>query len=124
MTTPKKKAPKLAAVTTEPPAPGEAGFDWQAQYPGEEVFVFTASDGRTVGLARISEKRRPKPGMLRQLRKQHEAEQMYRMIEFVACDAALEVSDDFDDTDYARMYNDYLESLNTTAGESSRSSDA
>jgi hypothetical protein len=86
------------------------------------VFVFTAEDGRTVGLAAMGDKRRPKPGVLRKLRHQPPIEQMWFVIERVASEAALEVSDDFDDADYSKMFEQWSEWSNTTAGESSRSS--
>jgi hypothetical protein len=136
---PKKAAKKVKApsvetldngaivITDEAPAkpaakPGEPGFDWQQEYEGEDVFVFTAADGRTVGLAAMGVKRRPKPGVLRKLRHQPPIEQMWFVIERVASEAALAVSDDFEDEDYSKMFEEWSEWSNTTAGESSRSS--
>jgi hypothetical protein len=115
-----------AIVITEekpkaPPKLGEPGF-WEAEYPGEDVFVYTAEDGTTVGLAAMSDKRRPKPGVLRKLRHQPPVEQMWFVIEQVASPAALEVSDEFDDKDYSKMFEEWSDWSNTSAGESSRSS--
>lgn len=108
--------------TLEPSKPGEPGFDWTQEYPGEEVFVFTASNGVTVGLAAMNDQRRPKPGTLRKLRFQPQVEQMWFVLECVSSDAALAVSDDFEDKDYSQMWEQWSEWSNTTAGESLRSS--
>jgi hypothetical protein len=82
---PKQKKNKVRTSTTSTtPTPVEPGFDWQAEYPGEDVFVFTAKDGTTVGLAGMSEKRRPKPGVLRKLRHEPPVEQMWFVIERVS----------------------------------------
>jgi hypothetical protein len=102
--------------------PGDSGYDWQEDYPGEDVFVFTAEDGTTVGLAAMGDKRRPKPGVLRKLRHQPAIEQMWFVIEHVCSENALAVSDEFDDKDYSQMFEQWSEWSNTTAGESSRSS--
>ena len=123
----KKSRPLEAAVAVDDPGspaarPGEPGFDWQTEYPDEEVFVFTATDGRTVGLAALNDKRRPKPGVLRKLRLQNAVEQMWFVLEQVACPAALEVSDDFGDEDYGEMFQAWSEWNQATVGESSRSS--
>lgn|GEM_PF-3377876 len=122
-----KKAPEAEVAVDdapEPPAaqPGDPGFDWQTEYPGEEVFVFTAADGRTVGLAALNDKRRPKPGVLRKLRLQNAVEQMWFVLERVASEKALEVSDDFDDEDYGGMFEAWSQWNQAIAGESSRSS--
>ena len=43
MTEPKKAAKKAAP---KPPArPGDKGYDWSADYPGEDFFVYTTTDG-------------------------------------------------------------------------------
>lgn len=100
-----------------PAKPGDTGFDWQNEYPGEDVFVFTASTGATVGLARLAGPRKPKPGVLRKLRKQDELGQMWAVIELVASEAALDVSDEFDDEDYGRMFEEWALWSKSTAGE-------
>ena len=62
-------------VVEEPkpkPKPGEKGFDWQTEYPGEDVYVYTVPEGTkspaglTVGLAKITEDRAPNPGAMRE----------------------------------------------------------
>lgn len=113
-----KPAVKKAAKKSVAPLAGESGFDWAAEYPGEEVFVFTAEDGTTtVGLAVMSGERRPKPGMLRKLRKQPALEQMWTVIEIVASENALAVSDEFSDKDYSEMYRQWTEYIGITPGE-------
>ncbi|QFG08870.1 tail assembly chaperone [Mycobacterium phage MalagasyRose] len=101
-------------------APGSPEFDWQAEYPGEDVFVYTASNGVTVGLARCAGARKPKPGFLRQLRKAPYMEQLWTMLEIVASPAALAVSDDFEDEEYGQMFEAWSEWSKTPVGESSR----
>lgn len=100
--------------------PGSPEFNWQHEYPGEAVFTFKASDGVTVGLAALAGKRKPRSGFLRKLRKEAEMEQMWTILELVSSPAALAVSDEFEDEDYAAMYNEWAEWSKTTVGESLR----
>lgn len=111
------------------PAPGEKGYDWQAQYPDERVFVYrTPKDqktnkgeplgGVTIGLAAISEKRQPSVGFLRRVRRKPEFDQVLDMIEVVACDAALDLLDEWRPTDLQNMFEEWSEWSNTSAGES------
>jgi hypothetical protein len=111
-----KKAVKKAVKA--PSKPGEPGFDWQAEYPGEEVFVFTASDGTTVGLAAIGPTRKFRAGEIRKARHLNEVDQMFVVLEKVSSPAALAVSDEFEDEDYGRMFGEWSEWSNTSAGES------
>jgi len=111
---------KLAANPNLGIEPGSPEFDWQAEYPGEDVFVYTASNGVTVGLARCAGARKPKPGFLRQLRKAPYMEQLWTMLEIVASPAALAVSDDFEDEEYGQMFEAWSEWSKTAVGESSR----
>lgn len=108
----KKKDPK------PPVTPGDKDFDWQAQYPGEDVFVFTASDGTTVGLAAASGDRKLKPGDFRKMMHLEAWQQNFYLIEKVASPVALAISDDLDDKDYADMLAGWTEWSGTTAGES------
>lgn len=109
---------EVTQAPPNPPKPGEPGFDWQEEYPDEDVFVYTATTGVTVGLAAMSDQRRPKPGTLRKLRFHPQVEQMWFVLETVSSTAALEVSDDFDDKDYSQMWEQWSEWSNTSAGES------
>jgi hypothetical protein len=128
---------KLAAQTSSngngrakpTPKPGEKGFDWQADYPDEQVFVYTtpadqvdttgANLGRiTVGLAAISEKRQPSVGFLRRVRMKPEFDQVLDMIEIVASDNALELIDRWRPTDLQALFEEWSEWSNTSAGES------
>lgn len=120
---PVKKKVAKAAVEPSPPAPpakpGEPGYQWELDYPDEEVFVYTTLDGKTtVGLAAVGPTRRFKPGELRKARKLPEVDQMFFVIERVASANALEVSDEFGDADYSRMFQQWSEWANTSAGES------
>ena len=65
-------------VVEEPkpePKPGDPDFDWQAEYPDEQVWVYTVPEtakksptgkqsppGLTIGMARLTEDRAPNPG--------------------------------------------------------------
>lgn len=109
---------KIVEASSLPVKPGEKGFDWGQEYSGEDVFVYTASDGRTVGLAALTAERRPKPGVLRRLRHESQIDQMWFILEQVASPNALEVSDDFGDEDYGKMFGAWSEWQQTTAGES------
>lgn len=100
--------------------PGSPEFDWQHEYPGEKFFVYTNTDGVTVGLAALLGARKPKPGYLRKLRKQNELDVMWTIIEMAASPAALDVSDEFEDEDYGKMYAAWSEWNQTTVGESMR----
>lgn len=113
-----KKAPAKRAARKAPPKPGEPGFDWQKEYPGEEVFVFTAEDGTTVGLAALGPTRKFKAGEIRKARHLNEIDQMFVVIERVASPAALAISDEFADEDYGRMFGEWSEWANTSSGES------
>lgn len=108
----KRAAPKVAAQ------PGEPDFDWGREYPDEEFVVYTASDGTTVGLAAPSGARKLKPGDFRLMSHMEGWQQTFYMIEKVASPAALKLSDDFDDEDYAEMMKAWTEWSGTTAGES------
>lgn len=123
-----KKANKAVEVTAgtsngsapaPTPQPGEPGYDWSQDYPDEKVFVYETLDtDRTVGLAALGPNRKFKPGELRKVRHLPEVDQMFLVIERVASPNALAVSDDFDDADYGRMFQQWSEWANTTAGES------
>lgn len=114
----KIKAPEVQS--NEGVEPGSPGFDWQLEYPGEEVFVFTATDGTTVGMAALTGDRKPSLGVLRKLRKSSYLDQMWTTLEWVSSAAALAISDEFPEKDYAAMFEAWSEFSRTSAGESSR----
>lgn len=112
--------------------PGVKGFDWQAEYPDEKVFVYTTPadqkdnrgntiGGQTIGLAAISEKRQPSVGFLRRVRHKQEFDQVVDMIEMVASDAALTLMDEWNPSDLQKLFEQWNEWSQTTAGEASRS---
>lgn len=108
----KKKVPK-------PPAkPGDKDFDWALEYPGEDFFVFTASDGTTVGIAAAAGDRKLRPGDFRKMSHMETWQQNFYLIEKVASPAALAISDNLDDQDYADMMAGWTEWSGTSAGES------
>lgn len=114
-----KKAKKKPAEAP-PPKPGERGYDWQQDYPDEDIFIYKTLDGKqTVGLAGVGPGRRFKPGEIRKARHLSEMDQMFLVIERVASPNALAVSDEFSDEDYSQMFRKWSEWANTSAGESS-----
>lgn len=113
------KAPE-APPSNEGIEPGSPEFDWQLEYPGEPVFVFTSSTGVTVGMAALAGARKPGMGVLRLLRKSNYLDQMWTTLEWVSSPAALRVSDEFSEEDYSAMFAAWAEWSKTSAGESSR----
>lgn len=120
-----------AAEEKPEPKPGDKGFDWQAEYPDEKVFVWTTPKdqksnrgddigGQTIGLAAISKKRQPSVGFLRRVRHKQEFDQVVDMIEMVASDAALALMDEWNPSDLQDMFEHWNEWSHTTAGEASR----
>lgn len=114
------------------PVPGAKGFDWQAEYPDEHVFVYTVPadvkdnrgnniGGQRVGLAAIGPKRQPSVGFLRRVRHKREFDQVVDMIEMVASDAALSLLDEWNPSDLQDLFEQWNEWAHTTAGEASRS---
>lgn len=115
-----------------PAEPGDPGFDWQAEYPDEKVFVYTVPadvkdnrgnniGGQRVGLAAIGPKRQPSVGFLRRVRHKREFDQVVDMIEMVASDAALSLLDEWNPSDLQDLFEQWNEWAHTTAGEASRS---
>jgi hypothetical protein len=113
------------------PKPGEKGFDWQGEYPDEQVFVWTAPKdqkdnkgndigGQTIGLAAISKVRQPSVGFLRRVRHKQEFDQVVDMIEMVASESALSLLDEWNPSDLQDMFEQWNEWSSTTAGEASR----
>lgn len=116
---------EIAAGTddAEPPVelrPGDPEYDWQAQYPGERVFVYTASTGRTVGLAALEGLRKPPVGVMRKLAKADPLVQVWTVVEWISSEAAMAVSDEFMEDDYTAMYEQWAKWSRTSAGESQR----
>jgi hypothetical protein len=104
------------APALPPPQPGEPGYDWQQEYPGEKVFTYTHDDV-TVGFAAISKKRQPTIGFLMDARKQPEFEQVLDMVEFITCPAALAIVREWVPTDLIGAFEAWSEWNRTNAGE-------
>lgn len=113
---PKKATRKRTPAV--PAKPGDKEFDWSAEYPGEDVYVFTASDGTTVGLAAAAGGRKLKPGDFRKMSHMEPWQQNFYLIEKVASPAALVISDNLDDQDYADLMQGWTEWSGSSAGES------
>lgn len=112
---PKKKTRKAAEplhttldaalhVVEEPkptPKPGEKDFDWQAEYPGEKIYIYTVPDtakksvsgkqspiGLTIGLAALTEDRAPNPGEMKEAEEIGGFKPMWVFIDCVTSPAA------------------------------------
>jgi hypothetical protein len=116
----KKTAKKTAAATTaaaepvlhvvKPKAkPGTKEFDWADEYPGEELYVFTSSDGLTVGLTKLGPHRKPKPGLLRRLHREGGMSVMWYFIELASSPASLKVQEELEEEDYTNMLKGWAE---------------
>lgn len=121
---PKKKATKKAATaesaaepalhvveTLKPDAkPGQFGFDWQTEYPGEEIWVYTTIDEKlTIGLAKLGPNRKPKPGLLRRLHREGGMSVMWYFLELASSDTSLRLQEELDDADYNKMLRGWCE---------------
>jgi hypothetical protein len=107
-----KKAPVEPSLhVVEPPKPkpkpGAPDFDWQAEYPGEEVFVFTSESGLTVGMVKLTPARKPKPGVLRRLHREGGMSVMWYFVELASSPAALVVQEELDEAEYTRMLREW-----------------
>lgn len=113
---PAKKAP--AASNGAKPKPGDPNFDWAAEYPGEEVFVFTAANGLTVGLTKLGPNRRPKPGKLALLDEQNDGiKVLWYFLKLASSDASRQVQAELDEEDYADMCRQWAEFAGIELGE-------
>ncbi|OBH07933.1 hypothetical protein [Mycobacterium sp. E1747] len=122
MTEAKKRAPAKASVPAatngHKPKPGDADFDWSAEYPGEEVFVFKASDGTTVGLTKLGPNRRPKPGKLALLDEQGDGiKVLWYFLKLASSDTSREVQAELEEEDYAAMARQWAEFAGIELGE-------
>jgi hypothetical protein len=125
---PRKRAPAKAAsapaatngaAKPKPKAkPGDPNFPWQDEYPGEELFVFTASDGTTVGLTKLGPKRRPKPGKLALLDEHNDGiKVLWYFLKLASSDTSREVQAELEEEDYAAMCRQWAEFAGIELGE-------
>jgi hypothetical protein len=123
---PRKRAPAKAAsapATTNgaakpKPKPGDKSYDWAKEYPGEELFVFTASDGTTVGLTKLGPKRRPKPGKLALLDEHNDGiKVLWYFLKLASSDTSREVQAELEEEDYAAMCRQWAEFAGIELGE-------
>jgi hypothetical protein len=104
-------------VVMEPkkPKPGEKGFDWQAEYPGEEIYVYTVPEGTkspaglTIGLAKIIEDRVPNPGEMREAYEVGGLAPMWLFIKHVSSPASLKVQNQLRTPEYNEMLRGWAE---------------
>jgi hypothetical protein len=129
MTTPKKKTVKkvdemssVDATAAPPPLkvvkkPGEKDYDWQAEYPGEEVYVFTASDGLTIGMTKMGPNRKPKPGRLRRLHREGGMSVMWYFLELVSSPSSLILQEELEEEDYTALLKGWADFAGIELGE-------
>jgi len=98
------------------PKPGTKDYDWAAQYPGEECYVYTVPEGTqspaglTIGLTKLnSTTRKPKPGKLRRLYRDGGLSVMWYFIELVSTPESLELQEELDDNEYTAMLKGWAE---------------
>ena len=123
----KKKAAKKAVAQPEPALhvveppksqskPGDPDFDWQQEYPGEDVYVYTVPDtaiksplgkqspiGLTIGLAKITEDRAPNPGEMREADERGGFAPMWLFIKSVSSPASLRLQNELRPPEYNDM---------------------
>lgn len=104
-----------------PPHAGEPDFDWTAVYPDfPDVFVYTDSDGLTVGVPHLNAIRLP---FQTQLRSRHDpAELCWARLETVLTAEGYAVLNQWDDAKILAFFTAWIEDANLTLGESKRSS--
>lgn len=111
-----------AEVGTQEPEisgqPGDPDFDWAEQYPGEKFYVYTAKSGVTVGLAAMSEERKPTMGELEEILQKDQLRQMFETVARIASPEALRIAKGFKESDYTKMLDEWSAWSNTTLGES------
>ena len=127
--TPKKKASKKDEAQPEPvlhvvekpkPKPGDKDFDWQTEYPGEDVYVYTVPEsavksplgkqsppGLTIGLAKITEDRAPNPGEMREADSRGGFAPMWLFIESVSSPASLQLQKQLRPAEYNNMLREW-----------------
>lgn len=117
---PTKAAPATTNGAVKPkPKPGDAKFDWATEYPGEELYVFTASDGTTVGLTKLGPKRRPKPGKLALLEDElgGGVKVLWYFLKLASSDVSRQVQAELEEEDYAAMCRQWAEFAGIELGE-------
>jgi hypothetical protein len=104
------EVPVIPLRVAKPKAkPGELDYDWQAEYPDEEVFVFTSVDNLTIGMTKLSPARKPKPGRLRRLHREGGMSVMWYFIELVSTPTSLTLQEELDEEEYTRMLREWAE---------------
>ena len=114
------------------PKPGEPDYDWAAEYPGEECFVYTVPEGAerspvglTVGMTKMGVGRRPKPGLLRRLYRDNDGPDMnllWYFLELVSSPNSLAVQEELDPDEYNDMTRKWANWAGIELSESRRSS--
>jgi hypothetical protein len=89
--------------------PGSADFDWQEEYPGEEVYIYTSPDGLTIGLTKLGPNRKPKPGVLRRLHREGGMSVMWYFIELASTPASLKLQEELEEEEYTKMLRGWAE---------------
>lgn len=118
----KTSAPAVDSVPKRAPKPGEKDYDWSQEYEGEEVFVFTSSDGTTIGMTKLGPTRKPKPGKLARFERENEngsggIKVLWYFIELVSTPASLRLQEELEEEDYSAMCRQWAEFAGIELGE-------
>ncbi|MBX9661623.1 MAG: hypothetical protein K2X00_23950 [Nitrospiraceae bacterium] len=113
---------KPAAAKKSSARPGDADYDWSQEYEGEEVFVFTSSDGTTIGMTKLGPTRKPKPGKLARFERENEngsggIKVLWYFIELVSTPASLRLQEELEEEDYSAMCRQWAEFAGIELGE-------
>jgi hypothetical protein len=96
-------------VVKPEPKPGDKDFDWQTEYPGEDVYVYTVPEGTrspaglTIGLGKLTEDRAPNPGMMREAYEDGGFAPMWLFVKCVSSPASLKVQNQLRPPEYNEM---------------------
>jgi len=97
--------------------PGTKDYDWAAEYPDEEVYVFTSEEGLTIGLTKLGPNRKPKPGKLRRLHREGGLSVMWYFLELASTTTSLALQEELDELEYDKMLRGWAEFAGIDLGE-------
>lgn len=115
--TPRKSAPRKTAPAARNGTAATNGNGNAAPRTGE-LYRYTTPSGHVIELPSLADL---KFGLVRKIRRNSEAEQMFQLVEELCDDDALAQLDDLTQTEFAEFANGWREFSNIDVGESSAS---